>query len=175
MIAFIEDNDSVGLAENYGFKAFSYSDNKNSDIAIDAWIVKFFEENTTISKLIIPLRLGKQDASYMGLYIGLHIRLTKSLEEKCLIPLYFVSPEESREEILESQINKKVDKSAMLLFTKGCKMISYDSLESVKDDKMTSITEEELKNEVLHQLDISLPERYGNHEISNNANQELNK
>jgi CheY-like chemotaxis protein len=166
MIAFIEDNNSIGLSKNYGFEPFPYSDNKNTDTAIDAWIVKFFDDNPSISKLVIPIRLGEQDTSYMGLYIGLHIRLTVSLAEKRFIPLIFIS-EENKEEILEKQINEKTDKSALLLFTKGCKMIEYSSLESIKDDQTISITEEELKNEVLPQLDISLPERYGNHAISN--------
>ena len=52
---------------------------QSKDVDIHRWLVVNKHLMTSAEKLIIPVRLGNEDAEFMGLYIGMHIRLTKEL------------------------------------------------------------------------------------------------
>ena len=102
--------------------------NQSRDEDIHRWLISNKTILSAAQKIIIPVRLGTEDAEYMGLYVGLHIRLTKELEDVRLLPILFIT-DDSKEEILTNQINNHKEKSALLLFTKGSYLLSAFSLD----------------------------------------------
>ena len=89
--------------------------NQSKDEDIHRWLISNKIILSAAQKIIIPVRLGTEDAEYMGLYIGLHIRLTRELEDVRLLPILFIT-DDSKEEILTNQINNHKEKTALLLF-----------------------------------------------------------
>lgn len=162
----IEDN-STKLAKTLGVKSVEYTSNILTDDVIDEWLRKtVFGINPNIEKLIIPVRLGYDDADYMGLRIGLHIRLSRSLGDKRFIPLIFVSVGESKETILGSQIERKRLLSSILLFAKGCTVVDFFDLEDVISGFNEAIDKDTLRNDLLKRLLIS-DERLQGHQLAN--------
>ena len=65
--------------------------NQSKDEDIHRWLIVNKHLLLVAEKLIIPVRLGNEDAEYMGLYVGLHIRLTKELGDVRFLPMLFLT------------------------------------------------------------------------------------
>jgi CheY-like chemotaxis protein len=162
----IEDN-STKLAQTLGLKAVEFTANLLTDDAIDEWLATtVFGINSNIQKLIIPIRLGNDDPDYIGLRVGLHIRLSRSLGNKRFIPLVFASVGEPKELIIGNQIERKSLLSAILLFTKGCTIVDIFDLEHAVADFDEVIDKDILQNDLLKKLVIS-DERLQGHQLAN--------
>lgn len=156
---------SQNLADEFGFIRIEYFQ-EITDQKIDEWVKHFFSKYPDIEKIIIPVRLGKDDSDYTGLRVGLHIRLTKELGKKRLIPIMFLS-EQTRNEIIGNQIFNINEKTSVLLFTPGVKIIgSFDLNKETIDGFNNHITEEELKSQVLPKLLITNQREQG-HQLAN--------
>lgn len=155
------------LSQNLNFKSIEYTPDLITDSKIDHWIINIlFGLNPNIEKLIIPIRLGYEDSECIGLRIGLHIRLTKELNEKRYIPILFVSVNESREEIVSNQISGNLLLTSLILFTPGTKLIDLFDLNETIINSLSKIDDTILKNEVLPKLIIP-NERGSGHQLSN--------
>lgn len=166
---FVIEDGSTKLAETLGLKSVEFTPNLLSDDAIDEWLTTtVFGINSTIEKLIVPVRLGNDDAVYMGLRVGLHIRLTKNRydERFRFIPLIFASVGETKELILGNQIERNSLLSAILLFTKGCTIVNFFDLEQAVADFDEVINKDILRNDLLKKLVIS-DERLQGHQLAN--------
>jgi CheY-like chemotaxis protein len=139
--------------------------NQSKDEDIHRWLIANKQSLKNASKLIIPVRLGDEDAEYMGLYIGLHIRLTKELEDVRYLPILFVT-DDTKEEILYNQINNQKEKSGLLLFTKGSYLLSSFSLDEFILKSLLPISEKILLESVVPALSIETSKDPG-HQLAN--------
>jgi len=139
--------------------------NQSKDEDIHRWLISNKEILSAVEKIIIPVRLGTEDAEYMGLYVGLHIRLTKELEKVRLLPILFIT-EDLKEEILTNQINNQKEKSALLLFTKGSYLLSSFSLDEYILKPLSNIEETILLEKVIPSLNIENTKDPG-HQLAN--------
>jgi len=139
--------------------------NQSKDEDIHRWLTSNKEILSAVEKIIIPVRLGTEDAEYMGLYVGLHIRLTKELEKVRLLPILFIT-EDLKEEILTNQINNQKEKSALLLFTKGSYLLSSFSLDEYILKPLSNIEETILLEKVIPSLNIENTKDPG-HQLAN--------
>jgi hypothetical protein len=139
--------------------------NQSKDEDIHLWLISNMTILSDAQKIIIPVRLGTEDAEYMGLYLGLHIRLTKELGDVRLLPILFIT-ENSKEEILENQISNNKEKSALLLFTKGSYLLSAFALNEYISKKMARIEETTLFEKVIPNLIIENTKDPG-HQLAN--------
>lgn len=162
-IAIIEEK-GQNLADEFGFVKIEYLQ-EITDQKVDEWVRHLFSKYPEIEKIIIPVRLGKEDGDYTGLRVGLHIRLTKELAEKRLIPIIFVS-EQTRSEIIGSQVDNNSEKTSTILFTPGVKLVGWFDLTEAVETFNKHITEEELKRQVLPKLLITNQREQG-HQLAN--------
>ncbi|MDX2250158.1 MAG: hypothetical protein SF052_25470 [Bacteroidia bacterium] len=162
-IAIIEEH-KISLGEKFGFTRLEYLQ-EVTDQKIDEWINQIFDQHSTIEKIIIPARLGKDDTDYTGLRVGLHIRLTKRLNAKRLIPIIFVS-EQTKSEIISNQIENNKEKTGYLLFTPGVKLVSSFDIKTAAETFNTTISEHEMKILVLPKL-ILTNQREQGHQLAN--------
>ena len=139
--------------------------NQSKDEDIHRWLISNKSILSATQKIIIPVRLGTEDAEYLGLHIGLHIRLTKELEDVRLLPILFIT-EDSKEEILTNQINNHKEKSALLLFTKGSYLLSAFSLDEYISKPLSNIDETTLFEKVVPSLNIENTKDPG-HQLAN--------
>lgn len=139
---------------------------QSDDVEIHRWLISNKEILTTASKLIIPVRLGFEDAEYMGLYVGLHIRLTKELNNVRFLPMLFIT-DESKEDILSNQIKKRKEKSGLLLFTKASYLLSALDLNDFVLKELASIEIENYDVDFLNHLSITIPENSDSHSVAN--------
>lgn len=162
----IEDN-SAKFGESLGLQSVEFTANLLTDDTIDNWLkTTVFGKNPNIEKLIIPVRLGNDDADYIGLRVGLHIRLSRNLENKRFIPLVFASVGECRELILGNQIERNSLLSAILLFTRGCTIVDFFDLDQAVLNFDEFIDKDILRNDLLKKLIIS-DERLQGHQLAN--------
>lgn len=159
----IEPAGSIFSAE-LGCRKMEYT-GQSRDEDIDSWLIRNKQMFVNTEKIIIPVRLGREDAELMGLYIGLHIRLTRELENIRCLPMLFIS-EDSREEILSGQISKQKMKSGLLLFTKGSFLISAFDLEENVSKSLSPLNEQTLIENVIHALNIENTKDAG-HQLAN--------
>jgi len=134
----------------------------SKDLEYNSFIENLFKND--IKQLIIPVTLWENDVDYSGLYLGLHIRLSQTLQDKRFIPIVFVS-EESAEEILFDQIKNEKVRSAMLLFTKGVKLVTWENATELFEEKIAS--EKDFIENVYKNLIIDAPKNRGNHSLAN--------
>jgi CheY-like chemotaxis protein len=139
--------------------------NQSKDEDIHHWLISNKTILSAAQKIIIPIRLGNEDAEYMGLYVGLHIRLTKELEDVRLLPIFFVT-DDSKEEILTNQINNHKEKSALLLFTKGSYLLSAFSLDEYLSKPLLNLEETTLIEKVIPNLSVENTKDPG-HQLAN--------
>lgn len=139
--------------------------NQSRDEDIHRWLISNKTILSAAQKIIIPVRLGTEDAEYMGLYVGLHIRLTKELEDVRLLPILFIT-DDSKEEILTNQIKNNKEKSALLLFTKGSYLLSAFSLDEYISRPLLNIEETTLLEHVVPSLNIENTKDPG-HQLAN--------
>ena len=139
--------------------------NQSKDEDIHLWLISNKSILSATQKIIIPVRLGTEDAEYLGLHIGLHIRLTKELEDVRLLPILFIT-EDSKEEILTNQINNHKEKSALLLFTKGSYLLSAFSLDEYISKPLSNLEEKILLQIVVPSLNIENTKDPG-HQLAN--------
>lgn len=139
--------------------------NQSKDEDIHHWLISNKTILSAAQKIIIPVRLGTEDAEYMGLYIGLHIRLTRELEDVRLLPILFIT-DDSKEEILTNQINNHKEKTALLLFTKGSYLLSAFSLDEYISKPLSNIEETTLLENVVPSLSIENTKDPG-HQLAN--------
>ncbi|MET3978073.1 CheY-like chemotaxis protein [Mucilaginibacter sp. UYP25] len=166
-ILVIEDA-STRFSENVSCTKLKYNQ-QSKDEDIHFWILKNKDLFEGVEKVIIPCRLGADDAEFMGLYLGLHIRLTKELDKFRYLPIIFIS-EDAKEEILENQINNNKTKSSLLLFTKGTKLISSFDLSDVIQNQIKPIEIEEYYYSFISNIEIPIPENSSDHSITNEWN-----
>ena len=139
--------------------------NQSKDEDIHRWLISNKTILSAAQKIIIPVRLGTEDAEYMGLYIGLHIRLIRELEDVRLLPILFIT-DDSKEEILTNQINNHKEKTALLLFTKGSYLLSAFSLDEYISKPLSNIEETTLLENVVPSLSIENTKDLG-HQLAN--------
>ena len=139
--------------------------NQSKDEDIHRWLIVNKHLLLVAEKLIIPVRLGNEDAEYMGLYVGLHIRLTKELGDVRFLPMLFLT-EDNREEILTNQINNQKEKSGLLLFTKGSYLLSAFSLDEEISKPLSNLDEKVLLETVIPNLNIENTKDPG-HQLAN--------
>lgn len=139
--------------------------NQSKDEDIHRWLISNKPFLAAVKKIIIPVRLGTDDAEYMGLYVGLHIRLTKELGDVRLLPILFIT-DDTKEEILTNQINKHKEKSALLLFTKGSYLLSAFSLHEYLSIPLSNLEEKTLLEIVVPSLNIENTKDPG-HQLAN--------
>jgi CheY-like chemotaxis protein len=163
-IAIISDKNS-NLFEKLGLTKFVFFDDLLTDSKISNWLQNNFEQYPKIDKIIIPVRLGIDDADYLGLRVGLHIRLSRTLKEKRLIPIIFISSE-NMEEIIGNQIKNDKLQSGILLFTKGTTVVDFFDLEERLPLFNEYLNENELLRNVLPKLKIP-NERMQGHQLAN--------
>jgi len=162
-ILVIEDSKSK-IAEDYKCLKLEYV-NQSKDENIHLWLIKNKILLFDAERLIIPVRLGNEDAEYMGLYIGLHIRLTKELEMARCLPILFIS-KQSKEDILTNQINNHREKSGLLLFTKGSYLLPALSLDDYISKHIPFLDEKLLLEDVIPSLNIENKKDPG-HQLAN--------
>ena len=139
--------------------------NQSKDEDIHRWLLSNKTILSAAEKIIIPVRLGNEDAEFMGLYIGLHIRLTKELDSVRLLPILFIT-DDTKEEILINQINNNKEKSALLLFTKGSYLLSAFSLDEYISKPLSILEETVLLEKVIPSLKIENTKDPG-HQLAN--------
>ncbi len=162
-IVTIEDS-KTNFASDLSCVRIEYN-NQSKDGDIHSWLIVNKQLLSDADKLIIPVRLGNEDAEYMGLYIGLHIRLTKELEDVRFLPILFIS-DATKEEILTNQIRKGKEKSGLLLFTKGSYLLSAFSLDEYLSKSLSPINEQILIETVIPNLNIENSKDPG-HQLAN--------
>ncbi|MBK8735667.1 MAG: response regulator [Saprospiraceae bacterium] len=162
-IVVIEDSKS-NFSEDFKCQKFEYS-NQSKDEDIHRWLIANTDLLLHAERLIIPVRLGNEDAEHMGLYIGLHIRLTKELEAIRFLPILFVS-KQTKEDILYNQINKLKEKSGLLLFTKGSYLVSASALDEYITKPLSNLDEQVLLETVIPSLNIQNTQDPG-HQLAN--------
>ncbi len=162
-IYIIEDKHN-SLSKNLKIEGIEYTPDLITDSKIDDWVRNtLFRLNNDIEKIIIPIRLGFEDTEYIGLRIGLHIRLTKSLNEKRFVPIIFIGTETDCE-IINNQLRNKQLLTSLILFTPGTKLVDlFDLNLNSFPDKLNEII---FKTEVLPKLIIT-NERGSGHQLSN--------
>lgn len=162
-ILVIED-DCTRISKELKCSQLKYSfQSKDRDIYL--WLIANLDMFNGINTIIICCSLGRNDAEYMGLYIGLHIRLTRELGEVRFLPIIFLS-DFSKEDILSHQVSKNKEKSALLLFTKGSYLTSSFNIEIILSQDLIRITEEILVHEVISNLNITNTNDSG-HQLAN--------
>lgn len=162
-IVVIEDSKS-NFSEDYKCLKLDYG-NQSKDENIHLWLIKNKQLLLDAERLIIPVRLGNDDAEHIGLYIGLHIRLTKELEKARCLPILFIS-KQSKEDILSNQINNHKEKSGLLLFTKGAFLLSALSLDDYISKPLSFLDEQTLLRDVIPSLNIENTKDPG-HQLAN--------
>ena len=163
-IAIISDKNS-NLFTKLRLTQFIFFDDLLTDSKISYWLQNNFEQYPKIDKIVIPVRLGTDDADYLGLRVGLHIRLSRTLKEKRFIPIVFISSE-TIEEIIGNQIQNDKLQSGILLFTKGTTLIDFFDFEEKLPLFNEYLNENELLRNVLPKLKIP-NERMQGHQLAN--------
>ena len=162
-IIVIEDN-RIPLSKNLGYSGIEYN-NQTEDHLIHKWLIPKLSELKNLEKIIIPIRLGLDDSDFKGLRIGLHIRLSPELGDKRYLPIIFIG-EESRDSVIQNQIDGDKERTGMLLFTPGVYMTSIIKLQEKIQNFNTSINKEVLSESVLPNLIIENQKDLG-HQLAN--------
>lgn len=159
------EHTSSSISDQLKSQKLEYN-NQSKDEDIHRWLIVNKQLLLVAEKLIIPVRLGNEDAEYMGLYIGMHIRLTKELEDVRFLPILFIT-DDSKEEVLTNQIINHKEKSGLLLFTRGCYLLSAFYLSDYVTRQLASVELDNYEVDFLNQLAITLPDKYGKHSLAN--------
>lgn len=164
-VLFIEDN-GFQLAKIFDAISVRY-ENQDKDQAIEGWLVKIFEQYPDIEKIVIPVKLGKDDVDNTGFRVGLHIRLTEKLKAHRFIPIIFLS-ETPKDSLIADQIFSKRDKTATLLNTPNCKIvpIDKDAITEALTNFKKPLDEKRFKSEGLPNLIIETHRDRG-HQLAN--------
>ena len=165
-ILVIEDK-STNLANALGVRSKLTYSGQSTDEEITEWLKKGAEEmgniSRNISKIILPCRIGIDDNSFMGIYIGLHIRLTKQLPENIRFAQIVFLSVETREEILEDLLKQK-NKNGLFLFTKG--VVLTEDIKVVHSIPAEFIDQDVFYNEILSNIVIEQQKDKG-HQLAN--------
>ena len=165
-IVFIESNGNK-LAQQFDAVSIKY-ESQSTDFAIEGWIGEsIFGKYPNIEKLVIPVRLGRDDIDYIGLRIGLHIRLTEAFGDKRFISLIFLS-EQSKESLLFEQVASQKEKTATLLNTPNCKLVAFDedAINHVLDNFKKTLNEDLFRVDGLTRIIIENQKDRG-HQLAN--------
>ena len=160
----IDDSRNKTLVEGLGFPTISYSDKVN-DIEFHDYVINLFE-SYDIEKLVIPVSLGNGGGTFRGLKLAMHIRLTKEIGNKKLIPILFVSHFEFDEIMIRAK-NDYLNLNYLLL-TEGCKLVEND-VKMIKRiiETMLPIDANKFASDVLGRLKILPTELIGKHSLAN--------
>lgn len=162
-IVVIEDS-KTSFANSYNCLQVEFN-SQSKDEDIHRWLIANKQLMSNAEKLIIPVRLGNEDAEFMGLHIGLHIRLTKELEILRHIPILFISDQTS-EQILTNQLSKHKEKSGLLIFTRGTYLLSALLLDEYIYKTISPISNIDLNELVIPNLIIESSKDSG-HKLAN--------
>ena len=160
----IEDT-STNFSNEYDCDKLLY-EKQSTDKEINSWLLENIALFKNIDKLVIPIKMGTiEDAENIGLMIGLHIRTTKELNDKRLLPIIFIS-KLSKEEILQKQVDDGKSKSGLLLYTKSVTLVSSLELDKAILAEAFPISEKELLRDVLPNITIENTSDTG-HQLAN--------
>lgn len=160
----IEDT-STNFSIEYDCDKLLY-EKQSTDTEINSWLLENIALFKNIDKLVIPIKMGTiEDAENIGLMIGLHIRTTKELNDKRLLPIIFIS-KLSKEEILQKQVDDGKSKSGLLLYTKSVTLVSSLELDKAILAEAFPISEKELLHDVLPNITIENTTDTG-HQLAN--------
>jgi DNA-binding NarL/FixJ family response regulator len=156
-ILVLEDaSSSISVA--YDCSKLEYN-NQSKDDEIHQWLLTNRALFDKAEKIIIPARLGKDDSGFIGIYIGLHIRLTMEFGKSRYLPIAFVS-ESSKEDILTNQLENNSDIIGLLLFTRGIfLMSSFDLANNFIKKHILPSDETIFREEAKSKLVFKLPDR----------------
>lgn len=160
----IEDT-STNFSNEYDCNKLLY-EKQSTDKEINSWLLENIPLFKSVDKLVIPIKMGTiEDAENIGLMIGLHIRTTKELNDKRLLPIIFIS-KLSKEEILQKQVDDGKSKSGLLLYTKSVILVSSLELDKTILAEAFPISEKELLHDVLPNITIENTTDTG-HQLAN--------
>lgn len=160
----IEDT-STNFSNEYDCDKLLY-EKQSTDKEINSWLLENIALFKNINKLVIPIKMGTiEDAENIGLLIGLHIRTTKELNDKRLLPIIFIS-KLSKAEILQKQVDDGKSKSGLLLYTKSVTLVSSLELDKAILAEAFPISEKELLHDVLPNITIENTTDTG-HQLAN--------
>ena len=164
-ILFIEDN-GYKFADKFNATSIRY-ENQVTDLEIETWLIHLFNDNQEADRIVIPIQLGKDDIDYIGLRIGLHIRLTQELGKARFIPIVFLS-DDTKEILLFQQFSDEKEKTATLLDTPNCKIVEFEenSINRVLANFKKPLDEERFKLEGLSKIVIDT-HRDTSHQLAN--------
>jgi CheY-like chemotaxis protein len=160
----IDDGKNALLVSKLGFPNIDYSE-KIQDIEFHNYVISIFE-NYDVEKLIIPVSLGNGGGTFRGLKLGLHIRLTREIGLKRLIPILFISNFDF-DEIMMRAKNDYLNLNYLLL-TEGVKLVENNE-KMIKRvvETMTPIDANKFASDVLGRLKIIPTEIIGKHSLAN--------
>lgn len=117
------------------------------------------KDKDKISAIVIPINPREEDNDFIGLQIGMHIRLTKELGANRFLPLIFLSDIafENPNEILQEQIlRQESELTSLLLFTGSTYFCSPEEIQSVLPT-IKGLTEEHYRKQFLPTLKLKQP------------------
>lgn len=151
-VPFLEDSQ---LTKNWDFFSEEKLQKQISDIELDSF-VRHFLSNVFYDVIYIPLYFGNVWSDYLGLRLALHIRLTKTINQRTPIFIYGVS---SIDELIN---NECFD----VLKLSGVRLIQSDN-KSLSDSLLESVTQSPIKEE-MKKIHIPIPTNIGdNHSVAN--------
>lgn len=119
--------------------------------------------NKNLTALFIPVSLGLDYTNFLGIRLGLHIRLSQIEGLDARIPLIFMGGE------TEAEICR-VNPIGHFLFTAGVRLIpeTQSAIESALDTLPAAVTHEYIQQDLIHLVRPETPEFYDNrHGIAN--------
>lgn len=139
--------------------------NQTTHAEIHDFVLNQIGNKTGIQAFVIPINLREEENDFVGLRLGLHIRLSIELGEKRFLPLIFLSDIafEDKSEILHTQIKRNDELTAMLLFTAGVSFISPEEFDI--HNLPIALNEDSYRKKFLPHIQLKRPS--GTHSLAN--------
>ena len=160
----IDDKKDAQFIGKLGFPTIGYYE-MSQDADFHDFIIKIFD-NYDIDKLIIPVSLGNGGGTFRGLKLAMHLRLTREIGVKRLIPIVLVSDLDF-DDIMMRAKNDYLNLNYLLL-TEGVALVEkhVDNIKAVVDT-MNPISPNKYPTDVLGRLKIVPSEIIGKHSLAN--------
>ena len=160
----IDDGKNTRLVSELGLPTIPYSE-KVQDFEFHDYIIKIFD-NYDVGKLIVPVSLGNGGGQFRGLKLAMHLRLTREIGAKRLIPIVLVSDYDF-DEIMMRAKNDYLNLNYLLL-TEGVKLVESNATIIKRIvDTIAPILPNKFVSDVLGRLKIIPTEIIGKHSLAN--------
>jgi CheY-like chemotaxis protein len=163
-IFMIDDTKDTHLITKLGFPTIRYSE-ISQDAEFHDFVIKIFH-NYDIEKLIIPVSLGNGGGTFRGLKLAMHLRLTREIGDKRLIPIVLVSDLDFDDIMIRAK-NDYLNLNYLLL-TEGVALVENDvgNIKAVIET-VNPIPANKYQTDVLGRLKIVPSETIGKHSLAN--------